>query len=154
MHEPWNESDFIELAQSHFGRGFPSGSMLPHIEAFTTEAFAHYENATVDGKAYLDNWLAKFYEFLSTKLQDAPDGADTRKMKRMVALARKKHFEAKKFIDYFPTILEKEDLLVDEAVLVLGKTLQCLLDILHDATQDYPGRTDQDSYSRPFILVI
>ncbi len=111
--------------------------MLPHIEAFTTEAFAHYENATVDGKAYLDNWLAKFYEFLSTKLQDAPDGADTRKMKRMVALARKKHFEAKKFIDYFPTILEKEDLLVDEAVLVLGKTLQCLLDILHDATQDY-----------------
>ena len=136
MPESWNESDFIELAQLHFGRGFPSGSMLPHIEAFTTEAFAHYENATVEGKAYFDNWLAKFYEFLSTKLQEAPDGADVRKMKRIVALGRKKHFEAKKFIDYFPTILEKEDLLVNEAVLVLGKTLQCLVDILHDATQD------------------
>jgi hypothetical protein len=39
-------------------------------------------------------------------------------------------------VDYFPTILHKEDLLVDEAVLVLSKTLQCLFDILHDATQD------------------
>jgi hypothetical protein len=136
MSESWDESDFIELAQSHFGRGFPSGSMLPHIEAFTKEAFAHYETATVEGKAYVDDWLAKFYDLLSTKLQEAPDGADTRKMKRVVALGRKKHFEAKKFIDYFPTILEKEDPLVDEAVLVLGKTLQCLLDILHDATQD------------------
>ena len=77
MHEPWNESDFIELAQSHFGRGFPSGSMLPHIECLHERRhLTHYENATVDGKAYLDNWLAKFYEFLSTKLQDAPDGAD------------------------------------------------------------------------------
>src|SRR5277367_2540305 len=130
MPESWDESDFIELAQLHFGRGFPSGSMLPHIEAFTVDAFAHYENATVEGKAYFDNWLAKFYEFLSTKLQEAPDSADIRKMKRTVALGRKKHFEAKKFIDYFPTILEKEDLLVDEAVLVLGKTLQCLIDIL------------------------
>jgi hypothetical protein len=136
MPESWDESDFIKLAQLHFGGGFPSGSMLPHIEAFTTESFAHYENATVEGKAYLDNWLAKFYEFLSTRLEGAPDGADIRKMKRMVALGRKKHFEAKKFIDFFPTILEKEDLLVDEAVLVLGKTLQCLVDILHDATQD------------------
>ena len=80
MPESWDESDFIELARSHFGRGFPSGSMLPQIEAFTTEAFAHYENATVEGKAYLDNWLAKFYEFLSTKLQEAPDGADARKL--------------------------------------------------------------------------
>jgi hypothetical protein len=136
MPEAWDEHDFIELAKFHFGRGFPSGSMLPHIEAFTTEAFAHYEDATAEGRAYFDNWLAKFYEFLSTKLQEAPDGAETRKMKRMVALGRKKHFEAKKFIDYFPTILEKEDLLVEEAVLVLGKTLQCLVDILHDATQD------------------
>ena len=110
--------------------------MLPNIKAFTTETFVHYENATVEGKAYFDNWLAKFYEFLSTKLQDAPDGADMRAMKRMVALGRKRHFEAKKFIDYLPTILEKEDSLVDEAVFVLGKTLQCLIDILHDATQD------------------
>jgi len=136
MTESWDESDFIKLAQLHFGRDFPSGSMLPQIEAFTTEAFEHYENATVEGKAYFDNWLAKFYEFLSSKLEDAPDSADTRKMKRMVALGRKKHFEAKKFIDYFPTILEKENLLVDEAILVLVKTLQCLVDILHDAMQD------------------
>jgi len=136
MSTPWDESDFIELAQLHFGKGFPSGSMLPHIEAFTKEAFEHYEDATAEGKAYFDNWLLKFYEFLSTKLQDAPDGAETRRMKRMVAIGRKKHFEAKKFIDYFPTILHKEDPLVDEAVLVLSKTLQCLFDILHDATQD------------------
>jgi hypothetical protein len=136
MSTPWDESDFIQLAQLHFGNGFPSGSMLPHIEAFTKAAFEHYEDATVEGKAYFDNWLLKFYEFLSTKLQDPPDGADVRRMKRMVALGRKKHFEAKKFMDYFPTILHKEDPLVDEAVLVLSKTLQCLFDILHDATQD------------------
>ena len=136
MPESWTESDFIELAQLHFSRGFPSGSMLPHIEAFSAEAFAHYENATVEGKAYFDNWLSKFYEIQSVMLRDAPDGAGVRKMKRMVALGRKKHFEAKKFIEYFPTILEKEDLLVDEAVCILGKTLQCLLDILHDATQE------------------
>jgi hypothetical protein len=136
MPESWDESDFIELAQLHFSRGFPSGSMLPHIEAFTTEAFAHYENATIEGKAYVDNWLSKFYEFLSVKLQEAPDGADVRKMKRIAALGRKKHFEAKKFIEYFPTILEKEEPLVDEAVSILGTTLQCLLDILHDATQE------------------
>jgi hypothetical protein len=136
MPASWDESDFIELAQLHFGRGFSSGSMLPQIEAFTKEAFAHYEDATVEGKACFDNWLAKFYELLSTKLQEAPDGADVRKMKRIVALGRKKHFEAKKFIEYFPTIMHKEDPLVDEAVLVLGRTLQCLVDILHDATQD------------------
>lgn len=136
MPKSWDESDFIQLARLHFGNGFPSGSMLPQIEAFTKEAFEHYEDATVEGKAYFDNWLAKFYEFLSTKLQEAPDGAGTRKMKRMVALGRKKHFDAKKFIDYFPTILHEEDTLVDEAVLVLGRTLQCLFDILHDATQD------------------
>ncbi len=136
MPKSWDESDFIQLARLHFGNGFPSGSMLPQIEAFTKEAFEHYEDATVEGKAYFDNWLAKFYEFLSAKLQEAPDGAGTRKMKRMVALGRKKHFDAKKFIDYFPTILHEEDTLVDEAVLVLGRTLQCLFDILHDATQD------------------
>jgi hypothetical protein len=110
--------------------------MQPHIEAFTREAFAHYESATVEGRAYFDNWLSKFYEFLSVKLREAPDDADVRKMKRMVALGRKEHFEAKKFIEYFPTILEKEDLLMDEAVCILGKTLQCLLDILHGATQE------------------
>lgn len=136
MSTTWDESDFIELAQLHFGNGFPSGSMLPQIEAFTKEAFEHYEDATVEGKACFDNWLSKFYEFLSTKLQDAPDGADVRRMKRMVALGRKKHFEAKKFIDYFPTILHKEDPLVDESVVIISKTLQCLFDILHDATQD------------------
>jgi len=113
--------------------------MLPHIEAFAKEAFEHYEGATVEGKAYFDDWLSKFYETLASKLQEAPDGPDVRKMKRTVALGRKRHFEAKKFIDYFPTILQKEDSLVDEAVLVLSKTLQCLFDILHDATQDCQG---------------
>ncbi len=83
-----DESDFIQLAQLHFGNGFPSGWMLPHIEAFTKEAFEHYEDAAVEGKACFDNWLSKFYEFLSTKLQDVSDGVDTRKMKRIVALAR------------------------------------------------------------------
>jgi hypothetical protein len=34
----------------------------------------------------------------------------------------KKHFEAKRFIDYFPTILGKDDLLVDEAVPVAMPT--------------------------------
>jgi hypothetical protein len=120
----------------HFGDGVTSGSMLPQIQTFTTEGFSHYKNATVDGKAYLDNWLTNFYEFLSGKLQEAPDGADVRNMKRMVALGLKKHFEAKKFIDYFPAILEKEDVLVEEAVVIISKTLQCLIDILHDATQD------------------
>jgi len=136
MSDQWDKSDFIELAQVHFGRGFPSGSMLPHIQAFTTEAFTHLEDATVEGKAYFDSWLSEFYEFLSAKLKEAPDGADIRKMKRLAALGRKKHFEAKKFIEYFPVLLVKEEALLDEAVNILSATLQCLLDILHDSTQE------------------
>ena len=136
MGKSWDEPDFIALARQHFENGFPTGSMLPNIQAFAQEAFDHYEDATAEGKAYLDAWLQKFYEFLAIKLEGAPDGAGTRKMKRLVALGRKKHFEAKKFIEYFPTILDKEPPLVEEALVILGKTLQCLFDILHDATQD------------------
>ncbi len=136
MGKSWDESDFIALAQQHFGNGFPTGSMLPNIQVFAQEAFDHYEDATAEGKAYLDAWLQKFYELLAIKLEGAPDGAGTRKMKRLVALGRKKHFEAKKFIEYFPTILDKEPPLVEEALLILSKTLQCLFDILHDAIQD------------------
>ena len=109
--------------------------MLPHIQAFTSEAFHHYENATDDGKAYFDDWLSRFYEMWEVLLQQAPDDASVRKMKRQVAIARKKHHEAKKFIQYFPTILDEEAPLTTEAATVLGNTLQCLLDILHDAMQ-------------------
>ena len=136
MGKSWDESDSIALAQQHFGNGFSTGSMLPNIQAFAQEAFDHYEDATAEGKAYLDAWLLKFYEFLAIKLESAPDGAGTIKLKRLVALGRKKHFEAKQFIECFPTMLDKESPLVEEAVVILGKTLQCLFDILHDATQD------------------
>jgi hypothetical protein len=125
----------ILMADMPFRALVLSGLMLPHIEAFTTEAFAPYENATVEGKTYFDNWLAKFYEFLPTKLREAPDGAEIGKMKRVVALGRKEHLKRRSL----STISQrswKKGLLADEAVLVLGKTLQCLIDILYDATRD------------------
>ena len=54
----------MELAQVHFGKGFPSGSMQPRIEAFNKVAFAHLEDPTVEGKAYFNNWLSGSYEFM------------------------------------------------------------------------------------------
>jgi hypothetical protein len=136
MEKEWNRKDFEELAQKHMGLGIASGKLLPHLQVFFSEAFDRYENATVEGKSYVDDMMSKIPDLFDKILSGAPDTADRRRMKRMISLAKGKHPQAQKLIDTFPLFVGEPDKWVEEAKGVLCKTMQCLLDLLHDATQD------------------
>jgi hypothetical protein len=135
MTEQWDEKDFEELARLHIGHGVAPGTVLPHMKTFVNEAFAHYEEATVEGKAFVDKTMANIVNLFESKLKDAPDSASVRRMRRMVGLRKGKHLEARKLVDTFPTLPIESDPRISEATGVLCTVLQCLLDLLHDATR-------------------
>jgi len=135
MAESWDKKDFEDLARLHIGRDFAPGSMLPHLQAFFNEAFAHYEDATADGKAFVDKAMANVTNLFESKLKDAPDTADVRRMRRVIGIGKGEHFKAQNLIDNFPILSIESDTRIDEAKTVLCTVMQCLLDLLHDATQ-------------------
>jgi hypothetical protein len=50
----WTEDDFVQLARPKM-MAATNPSALPHLLfEFFTEALPHYDDATVDGKAYID----------------------------------------------------------------------------------------------------
>jgi len=135
MAEPWDKKDFEELARSHMEREFAPGTMLPHLQTFFNEALAHYEDATADGKAFVDKAMANIIDFFESMLKDAPDTADMRRMRRLIGLGKGKHFKAQSLIDNFPILPVESDSRIDEAKNILCVVMQCLLDLLHDATR-------------------
>ena len=56
-------------------------------------------------------------------------------MRRLIGLSKGKHFGAEKLIDRFPILSAESDTRINEANKVLSSVMQCLLDLLHDATQ-------------------
>jgi len=136
MAEGWDKKDFEELAQRQVGLGLASGKLIPYLQAFFSDAFDHYESATSEGRAFVDEMMARVPEAFERILSGAPDTADLRRMRRMVSLVRGKHRQAQRLIDNFPIIAGEPDKGVEEAKGVLCSVMQCLLDLLHDATQD------------------
>jgi hypothetical protein len=135
MTEPWDWKDFENLARVHMGKQQPPGATLPQIKAFIDEAFCHYEEATPEGKAFVDKLLLNTVTFLESKLEELPDTAEVRQMRRAIGLRRGKHLSAQVLVDRFPLLPAESDVRISEATDILCTTLQCLLDLLHDATQ-------------------
>jgi hypothetical protein len=135
MVEGWDKEDFESLAQREFMSGIASGALIPHLQTFFSEAFARYEDATDEGKAFVDDMMAKVPDLFDRILKDAPDNADLRRMRRIISLAKGKHPQAQKLIDNFPILAGEPNIWIDEAKSVLCNMMQCLLDLLHDATQ-------------------
>ncbi len=135
MAESWDKEEFEKLAKFHLELGVSSGSMHAQLRAFFGEAFAHYEGATAEGKAFVDGMMVKMVGIFDLMLEAVPDTADARKMRRMIGLAKGKLPQAKNLISHFQILADDTDKRIDEAKGVLCNTLQCLLDIMHDATQ-------------------
>jgi hypothetical protein len=79
-------------------------------------------------------------DHFQTKLKDVPDSADVRQARRVVGQAQGKHLSAQKLINDFPRLSQNEDTWVNQAKDVFSHSLQCLFDILHDATQSPSDR--------------
>lgn len=135
MAESWDKKDFEELAQLHVGLGVASGTLPTHLKAFFDVAFAHYEAATTDGKAFVDSMMAKTANVFDLMLKQAPDTADARRMKRAIGNVKGQLPQAKTLINNFPILAGEPDKWIEEAKDVLCRVMQCLLDLLHDATQ-------------------
>lgn len=119
MDDSWSKKQFEELAQLYLGRGIVSGTFLSSLQQFFNDAFAHYENATTEGKAFVDDMMAKVPGMFDLILKDAPDTADTRRLRRAIGLVKGKLPQAKNLIDHFPILTGESDKRIDEATDVL-----------------------------------
>jgi len=135
MEQSWDKTDFEGLAQLHIGRGVASGTLQIELQSFFSVAFAHYEGATAEGKAFVDNMMTKTADLFDLLLEKVPDTADARRMKRAIGHVKGRLPQAKNLINNFPILAGEPDKWIDEAKDVLCSVIQCLLDLLHDATQ-------------------
>ena len=65
MVDSWDRKKFEELASLHLAGKTLPGMTLTHLQAFFAEAFAHYEEATTEGKNFVDTAIANTYDFFS-----------------------------------------------------------------------------------------
>ena len=132
----WTKEDFVEIARPKMAAGLADpSSFQQQLHSFFVEVAPHYDNATPDGKAYIDHAMNGFVGVLDSGLQKAPDSAEIRKLKRAVSTFQGKHFMAKDLIEVFEEIPTTSDKWIPRAVGVFTKALQSLLDIMHDVTR-------------------
>lgn len=132
----WTKEDFIEIARPKIAAGLSDPSTFQRqLYSFFAEITPHYEEATPEGKAYIDHVMNGFIGLLHSNLQKAPESAETRKLKRAVSTAQGKHFLAKDLMAVFEEIPATSDEWISKAVDVFTRTLQSLLDIMHDVTR-------------------
>jgi hypothetical protein len=136
MADGWGKEEFEELARSCLGGAMASGTLLPSLQSFFKEAFAHYDDATADGKAYVDDKMAKIPMVFELILRNAPDTPDVRRLRRTIGRAKGEHPQSQNLIDNFHILRDQADKRIEEAKSVLCAVLQCLLDLLFDATQE------------------
>ena len=133
---PWTPEDFKELAAKHLTAASQNPeSFHKGVTAFLFEALEHYDDATPEGKAHLDGFLTLLTGMFQSALDDMPDSAETRKMKRLLASLKGTHFMAQDLFESFPTIGDPESDRVTKAFRLLERATQVLMDILHDATR-------------------
>jgi hypothetical protein len=111
--------------------------LLPNLQRFFKEAFAHYDEASADGKAYVDDKMAKIPDVFELILKNAPDAPDVRRLRRTIGRAKGKHPQSLQLIDNFHIIRDQSDKRIEEAKNVFCNVMQCLLDMLFDATQEF-----------------
>jgi hypothetical protein len=76
----WTENDFVQLARPKM-MAAADPRALPHLlYEFFTEALPHYDNATVDGKAYIEKAISNLTSLFEAERRD-PDTLDPRNMK-------------------------------------------------------------------------
>jgi hypothetical protein len=132
----WTRHDFIELAGACFAAAHLNAeNFAQQMQAYFEEAIQYYDSATDDGKLYLDTIVAKMTDMFDAGLQQAPDTADTRKLKRALSALKGRHFKATDLMDAFEDISTNTDEWMERAVVVFADTLQTLLDVMHDVTQ-------------------
>lgn len=132
----WTKENFIELARPKMVAGLADLSTFPQqLCSFLAEANPHYEEATPEGKAYIDCVMDGLIHIFDSSLRKAPDTAETRKLKRAVATAQGKHFVAKNLMEAFDEPSSTADEWTLKAIEVFTRTLQTFLDIMHDVTR-------------------
>ena len=73
----WTEDDFVQLArQKMLAAANPSA--LPHLLLeFFSDALLHYDDATADGKAYIDKAMGSLVEVFEASRRDDLETAST-----------------------------------------------------------------------------
>ena len=133
----WTQQDFESSASRHMVEGLAKPEQFQQCLAdFFKEAMAHHENATAGGQAYLEQVVDRLGGFLSEVLKAAPDTAENRKARRVLASVQGKHFETKALFEQFTRLPAEPDAELDRAAEVLIRTTQSLMDVLHDATRN------------------
>jgi hypothetical protein len=131
----WTKEDFIEIARPKIAAGLADpATFQQQLYLFFAEVTPHYEEATPEGKAYIDNAMNGFIRVLDSALQKASDTAETRKLKRAVSTVQGKHFLAKDLMEVFEDIPAPSDEWMLKAIDVFTRTLQSFMDIMHDVT--------------------
>jgi hypothetical protein len=132
----WSREDFLELAKALMtGQTADRPDFSSRLFGFLSEANGHYERATEDGKAYLDQAMEAVLHVLEKGLTTAPDTPDARRLKRQVAAVRGKHHLAQHLLENFEKVRLSPDEWMTKAFNVLTKSLQALLDLMFDITR-------------------
>jgi hypothetical protein len=137
MAEVWPPAQFKELA----GRYLTSTSQEPgtfqeRLNRLFLEAFEHYDDASPEGKAYLNRVLVGFAGMFEASLEKLPDTPDRRKMKRLLSSVKGTHFQAESLFESFPIVSDPESDRMKKALALLTRAMQVLMDTLHDATRN------------------
>jgi hypothetical protein len=111
----------------------PSKFSLKLAEFFSF-TFDNYESMDSEAKAYVDSLQGGYIGLFSKGVDRLPEGPERRNLKRLVALARGKHFKAENLAKSLSSAPEYEFPIIQEAEPVFFAALQHLLDVLYDAT--------------------
>ena len=132
----WTSEDFIGLARQRLAVGQESPAAFGKaMQQLLAEVVSQYEDCTPDGKAYIERLVNGFTDILDSNLQKAEDSAEVRVLKRTVSASKGKHFFAKDLIEVFEEMPGKSDPWMTKGLEVFTRTLQTLLDIMHDVTR-------------------
>jgi hypothetical protein len=82
--EQWTRQQFEELATIHMqnAQADPS-NFMQHLKSFFGACTAHFDNATEDGKAFVEERVQRMGSLFEHILKQAPDGVENRKSLRM-----------------------------------------------------------------------
>lgn len=79
----WTEDDFVQLARPRMMAAANPGSLPNQLFEFFSEALAHYDAATPEGKAYIDRAMAGLTKIFELDSID-PDTPETQRIKSSV----------------------------------------------------------------------
>jgi hypothetical protein len=134
--EPWTRQKFEELAVIHMQNALADPNhFAQHLKSFFEACTEHYDQATDEGKAFVEERVRRTGSVFEQLIRKAPDGVENRKSLRTLSVLQNKHFQAKDLFETFAEPAATTDAWLNEATAVLTRTVQSLMDLLHDATR-------------------